>query len=59
MDLRLNNPEHWRDRAKEARAMAEEMADPVSGQSAARSSAALVSSHWQARAHKSRVTGIL
>jgi cytochrome c553 len=28
----LNDPEHWRDRAKEARAMAEDMADPVSKQ---------------------------
>ncbi len=26
----LNDPEHWRDRAKEARALAEDMADPVS-----------------------------
>jgi hypothetical protein len=26
----LNDPEHWRDRAKEARAIAEDMADPVS-----------------------------
>jgi hypothetical protein len=26
----LNDPEHWRERAKEAQAMAEEMADPVS-----------------------------
>jgi hypothetical protein len=28
----LNDSEHWRDRAKEARAMAEDMADPVSKQ---------------------------
>ena len=28
----LNDPEHWRDRSKEARAMAENMADPVSKQ---------------------------
>jgi hypothetical protein len=28
----LNNPDHWRDRAKEARAMAEDMTDPVSKQ---------------------------
>jgi hypothetical protein len=28
----LNDPEHWRDRAKEARAMAEGMADSVSKQ---------------------------
>jgi hypothetical protein len=27
-----NDQEHWRDRAKEARAMAEDMADPVSKQ---------------------------
>jgi hypothetical protein len=26
----LNDPEHWRERAKEARAMAEDMADPAS-----------------------------
>jgi len=26
----LNDPEHWRDRAKEVRAMAEGMVDPVS-----------------------------
>ncbi len=26
----INDPEHWRDRAKEARALAEDMADPVS-----------------------------
>ena len=26
----LNDPEHWRDRAKEARAMAEGMVDPFS-----------------------------
>ena len=25
----LNDPEHWRDRAKKVRAMAEDMADPV------------------------------
>jgi hypothetical protein len=25
----LNDPEYWRDRAKEARAIAEDMADPV------------------------------
>jgi hypothetical protein len=28
----LNDPAHWRDRAKEARAIAEDMADPVSKQ---------------------------
>ena len=28
----LNDQEHWRDRAKEARVMAEDMADPVSKQ---------------------------
>jgi hypothetical protein len=28
----LNDPEHWRDRAKEARAMAEGMTDSVSKQ---------------------------
>jgi hypothetical protein len=28
----LNDPEHWRDRSKEARAMAEGMADSVSKQ---------------------------
>ena len=28
----LNDPDHWRDRAKEARAMAEDMTDPVSKQ---------------------------
>jgi hypothetical protein len=28
----LNDPEYWRDRAKEARAMAEDMADPASKQ---------------------------
>ena len=28
----LNDPEHWRDRAKEARVMAKDMADPVSKQ---------------------------
>ena len=27
----LNDPEHWRDCAKEARAMAENMADPQGG----------------------------
>jgi hypothetical protein len=32
MPSHLNDPEHWRDRAKEARAMAQEMADPVSKQ---------------------------
>jgi hypothetical protein len=28
----LNDPEHWRDCAKEARAMAEDMVDPVAKQ---------------------------
>jgi cytochrome c553 len=28
----LNDPQHWRERAKEARAMAEEMVDPISKQ---------------------------
>lgn len=28
----LNDPEHWRERAKEVRAMAEDMADPASKQ---------------------------
>jgi DNA-directed RNA polymerase subunit K/omega len=28
----LNNPEHWLDRAKEARAVAEDMIDPISKQ---------------------------
>jgi hypothetical protein len=28
----LNDPDHWRDRAKEARDMAEDMTDPVSKQ---------------------------
>jgi hypothetical protein len=28
----LNDPEYWRDHAKEARALAENMADPVSKQ---------------------------
>jgi len=28
----INDPEHWRERAKEARALAEQMADPISRQ---------------------------